>query len=74
MAVKATADEDVAELAAELRQLKQQNSVRSAPDAKISKRIAELTSYLSSRKGSPLATPGATYNKGGSVIKKSGSR
>ena len=72
--MKATSDEDVSDLAAELRSLRAESSKRTVPDAKVAKRIAELTAYLNSRKGSPLATPGATYNKGGSVIKKSGSK
>lgn len=72
--MKATSDEDVSDLAAELRSLRSESSKRTVPDAKVAKRIAELTAYLNSRKGSPLATPGATYKKGGSVIKKSGSK
>ena len=72
--MKATSDEDVSDIAAELRSLKAESSKRTVPDAKVAKRIAELTAYLTARKGAPLATPGATYKKGGSVIKKSGSK
>lgn len=72
--MKATSDEDVSDIAEELKTLKNSASKRTVPDAKVAKRIAELTAYLTARKGTPLATPGATYKKGGSVIKKSGSK
>lgn len=72
--MKSTSDEDVSDISAELRSLKSQASKQAVPDAEITKRIAQLSSYLTSRQGVPLKTPGATYKKGGSVIKKSGSR
>lgn len=70
-----TPDElEVAALSSELVSLKNAAGSRSAPDAKIQKRIAELQSLLARKKSGSLTTPGATYNKGGSVIKKSGSK
>lgn len=71
--MKATEDQDVADMVQELKSLKQQASNRTVPDAKLNKQIAELSSYLTSRKGTAIEMPTA-FKKGGSVIKKSGSK
>lgn len=71
--MKATEDEDISDLAAELKTLKSLESKRTVPDSKAQKRIAEISNYLSARKGTALGMP-AAYRKGGSVIKKSGSK
>jgi hypothetical protein len=71
--MKATEDQDVVDMVAQLKALKREAANRTVPDAKISKQIAELSSYLTSRKGAAIEMPTA-FKKGGSVIKKSGSK
>jgi hypothetical protein len=71
--MKATEDQDVADMVSQLKSLKREAANRTVPDAKINKQIAELSSYLTSRKGTPIEMPTA-FKRGGSVIKKSGSK
>ena len=67
-------DLEIRALTSELISLKNAAGSRAAPDAKINKRISELENLIAQKKQGTMATPGATYKKGGSVIKKSGSK
>jgi hypothetical protein len=69
-----SSDLEIRALSSELVSLKNAAGGRSTPDAKINKRIAELENLISQKKQWSMSTPGATYKKGGSVIKKSGSK
>jgi len=59
-------------LKSELISLRNARSGRSVPDPRIDKRIAEIESQISRKSSGTVATPGLA--KGGSVIKKSGSK
>lgn len=59
-------------LKSELVSLRNARSGRSVPDPRIDKRIAEIESQISRKSSGTVSTPGMA--KGGSVIKKSGSK
>ncbi len=60
---------EVDSLTKELTALKLAAQGRSAPDAKINKRIAAVQDLLERKKTATLSTPNATYKKGGMVKK-----
>lgn len=59
-------------LKSELTSLRNARSGRSVPDPRLDKRIAEIESQISRKSSGTVSTPGMA--KGGSVIKKSGSK
>lgn len=59
-------------LKSELVSLRNARSGRSVPDPRLDKRIAEIESQISRKSSGTVSTPGMA--KGGSVIKKSGSK
>jgi ribosomal protein L21E len=61
---------EVDSLTKELTALKLAAQGRSAPDAKINKRIAAVQDLLERKKTATLSTPNATYKKGGMVKKQ----
>lgn len=66
----ATQDQlEVDTLTKELTALKLASQGRSAPDARITKRIAALEDLIGRKKTATLSTPNATYKKGGMVKK-----
>lgn len=60
---------EIQSLSKELTALKLASQGRSAPDARITKRIAALEDLIGRKKTATLSTPNATYKKGG-VVKK----
>jgi len=60
---------EVQALSKELTALKLASQGRSAPDARITKRIAALEDLIGRKKTATLSTPNATYKKGGMVKK-----
>lgn len=63
----------IRQLAGELKALKNQRAGRTVPDLKLDKRIAEIESEIGRRSEGSVTAPTA-MRKGGSVIKKSGSK
>lgn len=61
---------EIQSLSKELTALKLASQGRSAPDARITKRIAALEDLIGRKKTATLSTPNATYKKGGMVKKK----
>ena len=66
-------DLQINSLKSELITLRNANASRSVPDPKIARRIAEIESEIGQRKTGSVTTP-TLMAKGGSVIKKSGSK
>ena len=66
-------DLQINSLKSELISLRNANASRSVPDPKIARRIAEIESEIGKKKTGSVATP-TMMKKGGSVIKKSGSK
>lgn len=66
-------DLQINSLKSELIALRNANAGRSVPDPKIARRIAEIESEIGKKKTGSVATP-TMMKKGGSVIKKSGSK
>lgn len=69
----AKVDQESDVLRKQLKTLRELAARKSTPDMKLNQRIAELESQLGSRTTANLMTP-TLMNKGGSVIKKSGSK
>lgn len=65
-------DLEIRQLSSELVSLRNAQAGRTVPDPKISKRISEIESQISRKRTGSVMTPGMA--KGGSVIKKSGSK
>jgi hypothetical protein len=66
-------DLQINSLKSELISLRNANASRSVPDPKIARRIAEIESEIGKKKTGTVSTP-TMMKKGGSVIKKSGSK
>jgi hypothetical protein len=66
-------DLQINSLKSELIALRNANAGRSVPDPKIARRIAEIESEIGRKKTGSVTTP-TMMKKGGSVIKKSGSK
>lgn len=66
-------DLQINSLKSELISLRNANASRSVPDPKIARRIAEIESEIGKKKTGTVTTP-TMMKKGGSVIKKSGSK
>jgi len=66
-------DLQINSLKSELIALRNANASRSVPDPKIARRIAEIESEIGKKRTGSVTTP-TLMKKGGSVIKKSGSK
>lgn len=66
-------DLQINSLKSELISLRNANASRTVPDPKIARRIAEIESEIGKKKTGTVTTP-TMMKKGGSVIKKSGSK
>jgi len=62
-------DLEVKSLTQQLIALRKEADNRSVPDAKLNRRIIEISDMIGRKKSATLSTPNATYKKGGMVKK-----